>query len=51
MPVHLGVILPNYGPALAGEALADVAVAAESSGFDSVWVTDHLIVPDEYASV
>jgi alkanesulfonate monooxygenase SsuD/methylene tetrahydromethanopterin reductase-like flavin-dependent oxidoreductase (luciferase family) len=50
-PVHLGVILPNYGPALAAEALADVAVAAEDAGLDSAWVTDHLIVPDEYAEV
>ena len=50
-PVHLGVILPNYGPALAAEVLADVAVAAEDAGLDSAWVTDHLIVPDEHAEV
>jgi alkanesulfonate monooxygenase SsuD/methylene tetrahydromethanopterin reductase-like flavin-dependent oxidoreductase (luciferase family) len=45
------VILPNYGPALDGEELANVAVAAEEAGFDSAWVTDHLIVPNEYAGV
>ena len=28
-PLHLGVILPNFGPQLAAEALADTAVAAE----------------------
>jgi alkanesulfonate monooxygenase SsuD/methylene tetrahydromethanopterin reductase-like flavin-dependent oxidoreductase (luciferase family) len=50
-PLHLGVILPNYGPALAAENLADAAVAAEHGGFDSAWVTDHLIVPAEHASV
>jgi alkanesulfonate monooxygenase SsuD/methylene tetrahydromethanopterin reductase-like flavin-dependent oxidoreductase (luciferase family) len=50
-PPHVGVILPNYGPALAAEWLADVAVAAEDAGFDSAWVTDHLIVPAEYADV
>ena len=50
-PLHLGVILPNYGPGLAAEELADVAVAAEAAGFDSAWVTDHLMVPDEYAGV
>jgi alkanesulfonate monooxygenase SsuD/methylene tetrahydromethanopterin reductase-like flavin-dependent oxidoreductase (luciferase family) len=51
VPVHLGLILPSYGPALAVETLVDAAVAAESSQFDSVWVTDHLLVPDEYAAV
>jgi alkanesulfonate monooxygenase SsuD/methylene tetrahydromethanopterin reductase-like flavin-dependent oxidoreductase (luciferase family) len=51
MPLHLGVILPNYGPALAAEELAGVAVAAEEAGFDSAWVTDHLIVPAEHAGV
>jgi alkanesulfonate monooxygenase SsuD/methylene tetrahydromethanopterin reductase-like flavin-dependent oxidoreductase (luciferase family) len=50
-PLHLGVILPNYGPALVAQELADVAVAAEEAGFDSAWVTDHLIVPAEHAGV
>ncbi len=49
--LHLGVILPSYGPALAREDVAGVAVAAEDAGFDSAWVTDHLIVPDEHAPV
>ncbi len=48
-PLHVGVILPNYGAALDAEQLASVAVAAEQTGFDSGWVTDHLIVPAEHA--
>jgi alkanesulfonate monooxygenase SsuD/methylene tetrahydromethanopterin reductase-like flavin-dependent oxidoreductase (luciferase family) len=48
--VHFGVILPNYGSALDAERLVNVAVAAEESGFDSAWVTDHLVVPAEYAA-
>jgi alkanesulfonate monooxygenase SsuD/methylene tetrahydromethanopterin reductase-like flavin-dependent oxidoreductase (luciferase family) len=44
------VILPNYGAALDAERLASVAVAAEQAGFDSGWVTDHLIVPAEHAA-
>jgi alkanesulfonate monooxygenase SsuD/methylene tetrahydromethanopterin reductase-like flavin-dependent oxidoreductase (luciferase family) len=48
-PLHLGVILPNYGAGLDPEALAGAAVAAEQEGFDSGWVTDHLIVPVEHA--
>jgi alkanesulfonate monooxygenase SsuD/methylene tetrahydromethanopterin reductase-like flavin-dependent oxidoreductase (luciferase family) len=43
------VVLPNYGEALDAELLAAVAVAAEEEGFDSGWVTDHLIVPAEQA--
>jgi alkanesulfonate monooxygenase SsuD/methylene tetrahydromethanopterin reductase-like flavin-dependent oxidoreductase (luciferase family) len=48
-PLHLGLILPNYGPALDAERFANVAVAAEQAGLDSGWVTDHLIVPREQA--
>jgi alkanesulfonate monooxygenase SsuD/methylene tetrahydromethanopterin reductase-like flavin-dependent oxidoreductase (luciferase family) len=50
-PLHLGLILPNYGEGLDAERLAAAAVAAEESGFDSGWVTDHLIVPPEHAPI
>jgi alkanesulfonate monooxygenase SsuD/methylene tetrahydromethanopterin reductase-like flavin-dependent oxidoreductase (luciferase family) len=49
--LHLGLILPNYGEALDAGRLASAAAAAESAGFDSGWVTDHLIVPSEHAPV
>jgi alkanesulfonate monooxygenase SsuD/methylene tetrahydromethanopterin reductase-like flavin-dependent oxidoreductase (luciferase family) len=49
--MHLGLILPNYGDGLDAEGLARAAVAAEEAGFDSGWVTDHLVVPDEHAPV
>jgi alkanesulfonate monooxygenase SsuD/methylene tetrahydromethanopterin reductase-like flavin-dependent oxidoreductase (luciferase family) len=48
---HLGLILPNYGSALEPERLASAAIAAEETGFDSVWVTDHVIVPPEHAAI
>jgi alkanesulfonate monooxygenase SsuD/methylene tetrahydromethanopterin reductase-like flavin-dependent oxidoreductase (luciferase family) len=51
MPLHLGLILPNYGEGLEAERLAACALAAEEAGFDSGWVTDHLVVPDEHAPV
>jgi alkanesulfonate monooxygenase SsuD/methylene tetrahydromethanopterin reductase-like flavin-dependent oxidoreductase (luciferase family) len=44
------VILPNYGEALDAERLAGVAVAAEETGLDSGWATDHLLVPAEHAA-
>jgi alkanesulfonate monooxygenase SsuD/methylene tetrahydromethanopterin reductase-like flavin-dependent oxidoreductase (luciferase family) len=50
-PLHLGLILPNYGEGLDAERLGAAAVAAEESGFDSGWVTDHLIVPPEHAPI
>jgi alkanesulfonate monooxygenase SsuD/methylene tetrahydromethanopterin reductase-like flavin-dependent oxidoreductase (luciferase family) len=48
-PLHVGVILPNYGAALDADRLASVALAAEEAGFDSGWVTDHVIVPADHA--
>src|SRR5215468_5072369 len=50
-PLHLGLILPNYGESLDPDRLVSAAVAAEEAGFDSAWVTDHLIVPAEHAPV
>jgi alkanesulfonate monooxygenase SsuD/methylene tetrahydromethanopterin reductase-like flavin-dependent oxidoreductase (luciferase family) len=48
---HLGLILPNYGDGLDAERLASSAVAAEQAGFDSGWVTDHVVVPPEHAPI
>ncbi len=48
---HLGLILPNYGAGLDAERLAGAAVAAERAGFDSGWVTDHVVVPPEHAPI
>lgn len=50
-PLHLGLILPNYGERLDAERLASAAVAAEDAGFDSGWVTDHVVVPPEHAAI
>ena len=49
--LHFGLILPNYGDSLTAERLASAAAAAEHAGFDSGWVTDHLIVRPEHAPV
>ncbi len=46
--MHLGVCLPNYGRASSPEALRQVARAAEDLGFDSIWTTDHVLVPEAY---
>jgi F420-dependent oxidoreductase-like protein len=44
--IRMGLQIPNFtfpdvGPAELFERVADIAVTAEESGFDSVWVMDH----------
>ena len=45
--LNFGVGLPNYGPKTSFDAICRVALAAEELGYDSVWTTDHVIVPKE----
>jgi len=45
MKVEFGVCLPNFGNNLSVEGVKQVAVEAEEMGFDSVWATDHLLLP------
>jgi len=46
-----GLILPNFGPQASAEELVAAAQAAESLGYDSVWTTDHLVLPRSDAQV
>lgn len=46
---EIGIVLPNYGSRASAEGIARVAGAAEELGFDSVWVTEHLLVAREFA--
>ncbi len=50
-PLHLGLILPNYGERVDVERLVEAALVAEEAGFDSGWVTDHVLVPPEHAAI
>jgi len=43
--MHLGVGLPHFGQVASAEAIVTVAQRAEALGFDSVWVTDHIVIP------
>ena len=47
--MHLGVILPSFGPGSTPGGIRRVAEAAEELGFDSVWVTEHVLVGLEAA--
>jgi probable F420-dependent oxidoreductase len=45
--MKLGVCLPHYGRPIEVPRMLEVARRADQRGLDSVWVTDHVIVPDQ----
>ena len=45
--MHVGVIIPNAGTKATPENIVSVARWAEQLGFSSVWVTDHVALPEE----
>jgi probable F420-dependent oxidoreductase len=44
--MKLGVCLPHYGRPIEVDRMLGVARRADERGLDSVWVTDHVIVPN-----
>jgi len=48
--MRFGLSFANTGPAVTGEGAADLAVAAEQAGFDSLWTVEHVVVPKGYQS-
>ena len=45
--MKFGYILPNYGDKVTAQELLEISAVCEEEGFDSVWATDHVIVPRE----
>jgi probable F420-dependent oxidoreductase len=43
--MKLGICLPHYGRSIEVPRLLEVARHAEARGLDSVWVTDHVVIP------
>ncbi len=43
--MKFGVCVPNYGGSSSQEAIRTVALEAERAGCDSVWSTDHILMP------
>src|SRR5262245_27328353 len=43
--MKLGICVPHYGRPIEVDRMLAVVQQAEESGLDSVWVTDHVIVP------
>ncbi|HLW61739.1 MAG TPA: TIGR03619 family F420-dependent LLM class oxidoreductase [bacterium] len=48
--MEYGITLPGAGPLATPEALTAVATLAESLGYASVWVTDHIAFPEQHTS-
>ncbi len=48
--MEIGVILPSAGPKCTPENVVTVARWAEELGYHSVWVTDHVILPEHVDS-
>ncbi|MBI3859019.1 MAG: LLM class F420-dependent oxidoreductase [Thaumarchaeota archaeon] len=45
--MKFGYILPNYGDKIGPRELVELALSCEEQGFDSVFATDHVIMPAE----
>ena len=45
--MKFGYILPNYGDKISPQELLEISDVCEGAGFDSVWATDHIIMPTE----
>jgi alkanesulfonate monooxygenase SsuD/methylene tetrahydromethanopterin reductase-like flavin-dependent oxidoreductase (luciferase family) len=45
--MRFGIMLPHYRQVASTEAIANVAREAEFMGYDSVWVSDHIVIPNE----
>jgi probable F420-dependent oxidoreductase len=43
--MKVGICVPNYGETCSVEALRTVATEAETLGYDSLWCTDHILMP------
>ena len=43
--MEFGICIPHYGKVIDVGKIIENVQYAESMGFDSVWVTDHIIVP------
>ena len=46
--MKFGIALPNFGKYAQRELILDIAKSAEDLGFDSLWVSDHIVVPEAH---
>ena len=44
--MRFGFYLPTRGPTAQADSLTEIAVTAESLGFHSVMIADHIVIPE-----
>src|SRR5215469_15389958 len=49
--MRFGVTVPNYRGLASTDNLRHIAQRCEELGFDSLWVTDHVVVPEAYRAM
>ena len=49
--MKIGICLPHYGRPIETGRMLDVVAHAEEAGLDSIWVTDHVIVPRDLSLI
>ncbi len=45
--MKFGIMLPHYRQVASADAIARVAKEAERLGYDTIWVCDHIVIPNE----
>ncbi|TMB93735.1 MAG: LLM class flavin-dependent oxidoreductase [Chloroflexi bacterium] len=48
--MKFGIFAPLVNPFATGDYLKALGTAVEERGFDSIWVAEHVVLFDEYAS-
>jgi probable F420-dependent oxidoreductase len=46
--MRFGIALPNFGKYAQKESILAIAKSAEDLGFDSLWVSDHIVIPESH---
>lgn len=46
--MKIGIALPIFGKYARRDEILETALAAEGLGYDSIWVSDHVVVPDHH---
>ena len=46
--MKLGITVPNYGKFADRESILKISTAAEKLGYDSLWVSDHIVLPTKH---
>ena len=43
--MKFGVCVPNYGESVSLEGMRAIGLESEKLGYDSIWTTDHILMP------